>query len=85
MMMRAARGALATARKPANTPGATGVRRQNKACQAILTGARHDSGLVQNAPRRRSRLGGAGGFAAVAPIRPRSEISRPLVPSRFNI
>lgn len=28
---------------------------------AILTGARQDSGLVQNAPRRRSRLGGIGG------------------------
>ena len=52
---------------------------------AILTGARQDSGLVQKAPRSRSRLGGAGGFAALAPMRPRSEICRPLVPSRFTI
>lgn len=41
--------------------------------QAIFTGARHDSGLVQNAPRRRSRLGGAGGLTADPPMRPRSE------------
>jgi hypothetical protein len=46
-------------------------------CQTILTGARHDSGFVQNAPRRRSRLGGTGGFAAIEPARPRSETLRP--------
>jgi hypothetical protein len=74
-----AHGGPDTRRAPA------GARRQNNSRQAILTGARHDSGLVQNAPRRRSRLGGAGGFAAVAPMRPRSEISRPLVPSRLTI
>jgi hypothetical protein len=52
---------------------------------AILTGARQDAGLVQKAPRRRSLPGCAGGLAAVAPMLPRGEISRPLELRRLII